>query len=304
MMLGRFLLPLLSCLSFAAAAQSGGSTQIAYAAGKVDLVEGDVRIYDKAMKARTVKVGDGVNESESIVTGADGELHMQMADGGYIAVRPNTKMRIAIFRAEGDENDKGVFGLLVGSFRSITGWIGKHSPRNYQVNTPTATIGVRGTDHEPLVIPEGSKEGEAGTYDKVNAGGSFIQTPHGRVEVAEHRAAFAAHAGTVAPRLLDSVPNFFRPTRNEQVLEHRHEAIQRTLDKRRNERRQSVAHRPGNRPDLRQERQAAKEARVQKQEANRQEKRQQQAQQRQKKQQEEAQQRQEKRQRGNPHHRD
>jgi hypothetical protein len=304
MMLGRFLLPLLSCLSFAAAAQSGGSIQPADAAGKVDLVEGDVRIYDKAMKARTVKVGDGVNESESIVTGADGELHMQMADGGYIAVRPNTKMRIAIFRAEGDENDKGVFGLLVGSFRSITGWIGKHSPRNYQVNTPTATIGVRGTDHEPLVIPEGSKEGEAGTYDKVNAGGSFIQTPHGRVEVAEHRAAFAAHAGTVAPRLLDSVPNFFRPTRNEQVLEHRHEAIQRTLDKRRNERRQSVAHRPGNRPDLRQERQAAKEARLQKQEANRQEKRQQQAQQRQKKQQEEAQQRQEKRQRGNPHRRD
>jgi hypothetical protein len=304
MMLGRFLLPLLSCLSFAAAAQSGGSIQPADAAGKVDLVEGDVRIYDKAMKARTVKVGDGVNESESIVTGADGELHMQMADGGYIAVRPNTKMRIAIFRAEGDENDKGVFGLLVGSFRSITGWIGKHSPRNYQVNTPTATIGVRGTDHEPLVIPEGSKEGEAGTYDKVNAGGSFIQTAHGRVEVAEHRAAFAAHAGTVAPRLLDSVPNFFRPTRNEQVLEHRHEAIQRTLDKRRNERRQSVAHRPGNRPDLRQERQAAKEARLQKQEANRQEKRQQQAQQRQKKQQEEAQQRQEKRQRGNPHRRD
>jgi hypothetical protein len=304
MMLRRFLLPLVSCLSFATAAQSGGSIQPADAAGKVDLVEGDVRIYDKAMKARTVKVGDGVNESESIVTGADGELHMQMADGGYIAVRPNTKMRIAIFRAEGDENDKGVFGLLVGSFRSITGWIGKHSPRNYQVNTPTATIGVRGTDHEPLVIPEGSKEGEAGTYDKVNAGGSFIQTPHGRVEVAEHRAAFAAHAGTVAPRLLDSVPNFFRPTRNEQVLEHRHEAIQRTLDKRRNERRQSVAHRPGNRPDLRQERQAAKEARLQKQEANRQEKRQQQAQQRQKKQQEEAQQRQEKRQRGNPHRRD
>ncbi len=255
MMLRRFLLPLVSCLSFATAAQSGGSTQIADAAGKVDLVEGDVRIYDKAMKARTVKVGDGVNESESIVTGADGELHMQMADGGYIAVRPNTKMRIAIFRAEGDENDKGVFGLLVGSFRSITGWIGKHSPRNYQVNTPTATIGVRGTDHEPLVIPEGSKEGEAGTYDKVNAGGSFIQTAHGRVEVAEHRAAFAAHAGTVAPRLLDSVPNFFRPTRNEQVLEHRHEAVQRTLDKRRDERRQAVAHRPGNRPDLRQERQ-------------------------------------------------
>ena len=266
----RFLLLLLTCLSFAAVAETGGAAlpSPADAAGKIDLVEGDVHIYDKDSKARRVKVGDAIAEGESIVTRSDGELHIQMADGGYIAVRPNTKMRIAVFRADGSDDDKGIFGLLVGSFRSITGWIGKHNSRNYQVNTPTATIGIRGTDHEPLVIPEGSKDGEPGTYDKVNSGGSYIQTPHGRVEVAEHKSAFAPHAGTSPPRLLESIPHFFQPTHNEHLLEHRHDAIQHVLDRQRNERRQTVEQRkagqnqagehhstPGNqrRPDLRNE---------------------------------------------------
>jgi hypothetical protein len=268
MIVRRLLLALFCCLSFSATAQSGGAMlpRTSDAAGKVDLVEGDVRIYDTTKKPRIIKVGDGIAEGESIVTGGDGELHMKMADGGYIAVRPNTKMRIAAFRAQGDDNDKGVFGLLVGSFRSITGWIGKYNSRNYRINTPTATIGVRGTDHEPMVIPEGSQEGEAGTYDKVNIGGSFIQTTHGRVDVGERQAAFAPHAGTVAPRVLGSIPRFFQATRNEHLLEPRHEAIQRSLDKGRDERRrameqrqaahsQPVDHRPSvqSRPNLRQE---------------------------------------------------
>ena len=248
MFIQRFIVTLLCCLSLSAVAQSGGAGRPAPApgaAGKVDLIQGDVRIYDTTQKPRTGKVGDDVAEGESIVTGGDGELHMQMADGGYIAVRPNTKMRISTFKAEGGDNDKSVINLLVGSFRSISGWIGKYNRSNYEIRTPTATIGIRGTDHEPMVIPEGSTDGEAGTYDKVNAGGTFIQTPHGRVEVAEHKAAFAPHMGTVAPRLLNNIPHFFQPTRNEHLLEHRHETIQRTLDERREARRRIVEPRKG-----------------------------------------------------------
>ena len=175
---------LLTC--FGAAAQGPQASQpqpvtTPNLAGKVELVEGDVTVHDRAKKPRKVAVGDTILEGEGIVTGKDGELHLNMEDGGFIAVRPNTKMRIVAYQAQGDEGDKGVFSLLQGTFRSVTGWIGKFNPRSYQVRTPTATIGVRGTDHEPLVIPQGSKEGEPGSYDKVNVGGSFIQTKHGTV---------------------------------------------------------------------------------------------------------------------------
>ena len=229
-----------------AQAQAPAPAKTAYVAGQIDLMEGDVRIFDQQNVRRTAKVGDKVYEGDSVFTGADGEIHMTMDDQGFIAVRPNTKMRIAQYRAEGDDNDKGVISLVVGSLRSITGWIGKYHPKSYSINTPTATIGIRGTDHEPKVIPEGSSEGDAGTYDKVNAGGSFINTPQGNVDVTPNHAAFAPRNGRAAPRMLASVPNFFRPTRNERLIEGKHDQIQRIVQQKREERRQQI--RSGLRP--------------------------------------------------------
>lgn len=206
-------------------------------AGKVELVEGEVTVFDKAKKARRVAVGDVVHEGEGIVTGRDGELHLDMEDGGFIAVRPNTRMSIAAYRAEGDDKDKSVFSLLEGTFRSVTGWIGKFNPRSYQVRTPTATIGVRGTDHEPLVIPQNSREGEPGSYDKVNVGATSLQTRHGSIEVKPNQAGFAPLRGQPRPRVLAQVPAFFKATRHEAAIANRHEAVRKVIEQRRDERR-------------------------------------------------------------------
>jgi|GEM_PF-1172473 len=235
-------------------------------AGTVNLVEGDVHIYDAHNAVRTVHVNDNIFEGDSIVTGADGEIHITMADTGFIAVRPNTKMAITQYRANGDNQDKGVIGLLVGSFRSISGWIAKYQPKSYEIRTPTATIGIRGTDHEPKVIPEGSSEGDPGTYDKVNTGGTFINTPQGRVDVSENHAGFAPHGGigiNARPRMLDRVPNFYRPTRNEHFIEGKHAEIQRNLSTRRAERFQQYKN------NVRQQGQRAmQESRMRQQQAN------------------------------------
>ncbi|MBV8665820.1 MAG: FecR domain-containing protein [Burkholderiaceae bacterium] len=226
------------------ATQTADSANPPVIAGKVELLEGDVRIFDNQKKRRTVQVGDTVYEGDSVVTGADGEIHMTMSDEGFIAVRPNTKLRIALYRANGDAQDQGIIGLLSGSLRSITGWIGKYKPKAYVIRTPNATIGIRGTDHEPKVIPEGSSEGDPGTYDKVNIGGTTMHTPQGNVDVVPNRAAYAPRPGTpgaaAGPRLLDHIPGFFRPTRNEHLIEGKHAQVQRTLEQKRNERRQQV----------------------------------------------------------------
>jgi hypothetical protein len=242
-------------------------------AGKVELAEGDVTVYDKAKKPRAARIGDTVFEGEGIVTGKDGELHLNMEDGGFIAVRPNTKMRIAAYQARGTEEDKGVFSLLQGAFRSVTGWIGKYNPRAYQVRTPTATIGVRGTDHEPLVIPQGSQEGEPGTYDKVNIGGSYLQTKHGRVDVPPNQAAYAPLHGKPVPRLLPQVPNFFRSTRNEHLLAGKHEAIHKVIEQRRNERRKVFEQQKKTLEKQKDERRKALEERKRGQDAQRQQQR-------------------------------
>src|SRR6266480_2591176 len=207
-------------------AQTAGGQATPVLAGKVELVEGDVRFFDRAMTMRRPVTEDSIFEGESIATGANGEVHLRMEDGGFIAVRPATRMRIAKFRTQGDESDAVNIGLLEGSFRSITGWIARFGRNNYQVRTPTVTIGVRGTDHEPFHIPAGSPLGEPGTYDKVNQGGTYLRTAQGRVDVAPGRAGFAGLRRAERPRVLASIPAHFRPTRHEERITRRYQEIQ------------------------------------------------------------------------------
>ena len=249
-MLGRVLAAffiLVSPLAFSQGAVTGTAPPVAAAepvkAGKVDLVEGDVRFFNSGQRMRRPRVGDPILEGESIVTGSNGEVHLLMEDGGYIGVRPGTKMRITNFRAEGDADDRSVIGLLEGSFRSVTGWIARLGPNRAVVRTPTAVIGIRGTEHEPLFIPESSTLGDPGTYDRVHIGETEIRTSQGAISVRPNQAGYATHRGTGPPRVLARVPNVFRPTRNEGKFEGLHAKIHARLDQQRGERRQLIEQR-------------------------------------------------------------
>ena len=209
-------------------------------AAKVVLVQGDVAAYSPTRQKRVLSVGDTISEGDSIVTGKDGELHLDLEDGGYMSVRPNTRMRIAKYQAKGEDSDRAVFSLLEGSLRSVTGWIGKFNRNHYVVRTPNATVGIRGTDHEPFVILKGSSVGEPGTYDKVNEGGSFIQTPAGRADVAPNQAGFVPQEKGAKPRLLKEIPKHFRPGRFDQRFEGKHAEVRARIDKRREDRRTEI----------------------------------------------------------------
>ena len=226
--------------SSASGASPAPGAVIATPAGKVDLVTGEVRVVRTGSAPRRVSVGDSVNEGDLLATGKDSEVHMTMQDSGYIALRPNTRFRIVQYKADGGDDDKGVFSLLVGGMRSVTGWIGKFNQTAYQVRTPSATIGIRGTDHETRYVPQGSADGEAGTYDKVFAGGTTIRTAGGQAEVAPNQAGFVSLQGRESPRLLDRVPAFFRPGPNEALINQKHAEVQAQILQRRDERRKLV----------------------------------------------------------------
>ena len=205
-------------------------------AGTIQIVDGQVKVRNAAGLEHQPAVNGKLLQGDTIVTGTDGELHAEMIDGGVIGVRPNTTMSLTKYQANGDKDDGAVFNLIRGGFRSITGWIAKSAPVNYKIMSATATIGVRGTDHEPHVIEAGSSEGEPGLYDRVHAGGTYIQGPGGRVDVAQGKVGFFSRAGTGAPRVLDAAPAFFRPGRHEERFQGLHDRVSRGLEARRTER--------------------------------------------------------------------
>lgn len=188
------------------------------AAGKIQFVAGVAKIInDKKIERPAVK-GDALEQGDSIVTGANGAVQVALADGGLLAVRPNTQMRIDAYAYSGkadDSNNKSFFSLAKGAFRSITGAIGHNNKQAYKVTTPTATMGIRGTDHEPAYfpplppgfpLPPGAPL--PGTYDFVNSGQTFIQTPYGLIVIKPNQVGFAP-AGGGAPVILPNVPAFY-----------------------------------------------------------------------------------------------
>ena len=187
------------------------------AAGHILFVHGDVRIINASGQERDVKKGEELQEGDTVMTGKTGAAQIRMADGGFLAVRPNTQLKVDTFRYAGktDGSEKGIFTLTKGTFRAITGAVGKVNKDNYEVRTPGATIGIRGTDHEPMFIPQPLPGeipvGTPGTYDKVNVGATTIKTQVGTTLIAANQAGFAAGANTM-PVTLPKIPGFYKPT--------------------------------------------------------------------------------------------
>jgi len=232
-------------------------------AGKLDFVEGDSIIESQGAKPRAASTGEQIYPSDTITTFASAEVHVTMADGAHLSLRENTKVTITEYVADGGDEDRSIIDLAKGTLRSITGWIGKYRREGYQIRTPQVTIGVRGTDHEPTYLPPGDPRGEPGTYDKVNEGTAVMQSQYGTVEVPPNRAAHFTPGRREPPRLLASIPAFFKPARNEQRFLARARENQRTLDQQREARRQFVQqHRPQQRQQRQQQRQQLRQQRI------------------------------------------
>lgn len=185
-------------------------------AGNIIFVSGDAQVIAAGGQARNAAKNTVVNEGDTLLTGKTGAMHIRMNDAGFIAMRPDTRLTVQSFIWNGKEDgaERSILSLLRGGFRTITGVIGRRSGENYRVSTPTATIGIRGTDHEPHYIappaPGAAALGEPGTYNKVNVGATFIRNDSGTVELGPNQAGFASATPGKPPVRLSVLPGFMR----------------------------------------------------------------------------------------------
>lgn len=201
---------------------TAGWAQAPTAFAKVLRLQGVVTATASGAEAvRTLQLGDRVYVGERIEASATGEALLQTDDAGYVAVRPSAAWVMEQFSAENKASDRWSLQLLTGGLRLVTGWIGQRHPANYRVTTARATIGIRGTDHEPYYVPETLALVLAqppGTYDKVNRGGTTLETGGQRVDIDPGKVGFArlpvktrALLTLALPVILDKVPDFYVP---------------------------------------------------------------------------------------------
>ncbi|MDH3767283.1 MAG: FecR family protein [Gammaproteobacteria bacterium] len=126
------------------------SGQVLFVAGSVTAQREEVVVLKKE---------DPVYEKDEIATAGRSRGQLLMQDGAKIALRPDTIFRIEEYFQVGDEleqpdgsvivatQDSAVTELIKGGFRTITGAIGQNDPDAYVVETPAATLGIRGTHY-------------------------------------------------------------------------------------------------------------------------------------------------------------
>jgi hypothetical protein len=146
-----------------------------------------------------IKKGEAVNEGDTLLSSPSAYAQIRMEDGGMVAMRPDTRLKIDRFTFDGhqDGTERSFFSLFKGGFRAITGQIGKKNKANYRITTPATTIGIRGTDHETFVVTPGSSMAAttpAGTYNKVNLGGTSMTTEKGTLFVLPNQMGFVGAA--------------------------------------------------------------------------------------------------------------
>lgn len=153
------------------------SAHAASSAGQVLKISGRAWTATNEGQIRTLAEKEGLHSGDTIVTGTNSFVRMQMADGGFILLRPNTRFQIENFEYADNDAQVGssIFNLLKGGFRAVTGAIGKRNRANVSFRTAVATIGIRGTDLEVIDCSDGCPDIKVGLkaalYFKVHQGG-------------------------------------------------------------------------------------------------------------------------------------
>ncbi|MFA5915619.1 MAG: FecR domain-containing protein [Burkholderiales bacterium] len=167
-------------------------------AGVFQFVTGDVRVVPATGKEQPARKGLPVDVGDTVVTARAAVAQIKMGDGAIVVVQPESRLTVAEFHYSGkvDGSEKVRFRLVQGGFRSVTGAIGHSHQGSYLIDTPIAHIGVRGTDHETYYFPASGSGGraspEAGAYNKVNVGLTFLRNQSGEVVIGPNQVGYVA----------------------------------------------------------------------------------------------------------------
>ncbi|MBT5935620.1 MAG: hypothetical protein HOG88_09840 [Sulfurimonas sp.] len=150
--------------------------------GQISSLRGSCIISRDNMKM-DASIGFKLKAKDVLNTGKKSKLQIIFKDGSIVTIGKSSTFDIAeyVFDAASPKKSKVNFGFLKGSFKSITGQIGKFAPEKFKLRTKTATIGIRGT----TVV--GNQDKIACTYGKINVSshgvtrsvpaGMFSKTP-------------------------------------------------------------------------------------------------------------------------------
>jgi hypothetical protein len=181
------------------------STALAAPAGQISESKGYVTVTTGNNAPKSAGKGDGVEAGQVITTGERGQAVIKFQDGQVIALKSNSIFKINSYKYDQAAPEKGesLFALLQGGLRAVTGLIGDRNKAGWRLATPTATMGIRGTDFMVSIDQATYLKVTQGSVGATNAGGTLV------VNVNEAGVITSASVGGTAVPVSSLAPGLF-----------------------------------------------------------------------------------------------
>lgn len=135
----RNILFALATVAIAAPAMAADIGLIKVSKGSVQIERGGSRV--------PAAVGAGLRASDVIVTGTDGSAGITFTDNSLVSVGPNSVFAIEKYSFDSTTHAGQFEGnLRQGRLAAVSGKMVKQSPESMKIRTPSAVMGVRGTE--------------------------------------------------------------------------------------------------------------------------------------------------------------
>ncbi len=129
------------------------STHASASIGKVSLLKGEA-FAQRDSTQNSLQTGSPIEGKDIVTTAKESRAQLLFEDKTVITLGSETAFRVEEYLS-GASNAKAKFKFNQGSFKVITGTIGKNAPENFTIETKTATIGIRGTWIEGVIEADG-----------------------------------------------------------------------------------------------------------------------------------------------------
>lgn len=171
---------------------------------KIVDIKGDVfaeNHADKNATQRKLTIGSGVNSQDYLTSKTNSYALMVFRDGEKITLQANSQLDIVNYDFQNaGKKDQILLKLAAGGMRALTGLIGKKDHSAYAVDTPVATIGIRGTEYEAVCVGDcvNNDNNDEGLYSHVTQGAISQTNETGETVLTEGQNNFIANTTTTA----------------------------------------------------------------------------------------------------------
>ena len=174
---------------------------------------GNVVAVDKRKATRKLKKGQPVFLGDKVITGESGTVRLKMIDDAMLDLRCFSIMVIEEYELNKTDR-RSIINLLQGGLNKVTGKIGKMSGDTYELKTPLASVGVRGTEYALRVFQSkgcgGTIDADDGLYVQVIKGLVNVHNKAGSQVIAKGETAYVT-LPKKAPKKVKLKPGVFKP---------------------------------------------------------------------------------------------